>query len=194
MNLHTAGGRAGRLLLAGRLPRYSWRCRSILASSLWPCFNRKQKVLWQQEGTTSASTNSAMPVAPARAPSATSARCLCHCPVLGPSGPPPSMTTHTGKAAPCCPVCDTGVVVLRLGRSVDLPSVHLLQAVLFCRGLQSCPSISRRSSSSLRGCRLVGRDVCVVVVQYQYHLKGSKRSGSSCGVQCWRSVFWSGEE
>lgn len=55
MNLHTAGGRAGRLLLAGSLPRYSWHCRSILASSLWPCFNRKQKVLCSQEGTAPAS-------------------------------------------------------------------------------------------------------------------------------------------
>lgn len=52
MNVHTAGGRAGRLLLAGRAPRYSWRRGAVLVSSLWPCLNRKQGVLGQQEGAT----------------------------------------------------------------------------------------------------------------------------------------------
>lgn len=193
MNLHTAGGRAGRLLLAGRLPRYSWHCRSILASLLWPCFNGKQKVLWQQEGTTSASTSSAMAAAPAQTLSATSAWCLCRWPVLlprVPSGPSPPTATHAGEAAPCCAArhasswcrCGAGCARIVMWSCLAFVPFELCCSLVDSSPIRSCPNISRRSSSSLRGCRVVGRDVHVMVLRYQHHCKGEQEEVCRVGL------------
>lgn len=200
MNLHTAGGRAGRLLLAGRLPRYSWCCRSLLASLLWPCFVRKQQVLWQHEGTTSTSTGSAMP-------SPTSAWCSCHCPVLlprVPSGPSPPMATHAGKAAPCCAAghasswCGAGCARIAMWSCPAFISFELCCSFVDSSPIKSCPNISRRSSSSLRGCGVVGSGVprggFVLPASLRKSERGGTQSRSARGERRWKSVYWGREE
>lgn len=197
MNLHTAGGRAGRLLLAGSLPRSSWRCRPLLASSLWPCFNRKQKVLWQQEGATFAGTNAATVAAPAQTPSAVSAWCVCHCPVLLPRVPSgPLLRGHAAGCAVSRCRCGTGcawVTVWSWSCPVFISS-ELCGSSGDSGAIRSCPTSP--GGPAVLGELLAGCSCCGLAIPASLREEGRRMgllAGSNVGDGCTgmgRRVNW----
>lgn len=101
---------------------------------------------------------------------------------------------NASKAGCCCAAghvsnwCGAGCARIAMWGCPALISFELCCSLVDSSPIRSCPNISRRSSSSLRGCRVVGRDVHVMVLRYQHHCKREQEETRGVGLLAGDSV------